>query len=350
MNMLISWLRALLAQDKESDSVSLRQAPIDAARQSSNPAAAASSVFSPLPLRIPVLLVHYFPLNQSGEVDSTITGDIGGPLEQIRAHTERTTHYVIGALESGSAYHAYKDPSAKPSLHYEIAGSIEFYEPLPTLWKVGHRVPMTDYNAIMAKVDIRAWVAERGVKEVWIWGYHGGVIDLWESNMASRWGDISNSDRDPHDLPVLDKSYTVYHYNYQRDVSEAVEDHIHQIEAVLRHVDPHLFWERFVGRPGEGRCGWAHYPPNGVRDYDWRNPAQVLTDIEDWRPDGKGEKRLINCERWNGDSLQWFIYWMQNIPGADNQLSHDGRPLTNWWHFIADWDRMMEARIGLVDA
>ena len=45
-------------------------------------------------------------------------------------------------------------------------------------------MPMTDYNAILRRVDIAEWVERRGVKEVWLWGYHGGVIDLWESNMA----------------------------------------------------------------------------------------------------------------------------------------------------------------------
>ena len=96
---------------------------------------------------------------------------------------------------------------------------------------------MTDYNKIMQRVGIKQWVEEKGVKEVWIWGYHGGVVGLWESNMAGPFGDISNSNRDPKDLPVLSKTYTVYHYNYQRGASEAVEDHMHQIEAVLNFVD-----------------------------------------------------------------------------------------------------------------
>ena len=203
------------------------------------------------------------------------------------------------------------------------------------------RVPMTDYNAIMARIGVEQWVMERNVKEIWIWGYHGGVIDLWESNMAGPFGDISNSDRDPTDLPVFEKTYTVYHYNYQRGPSEAVEDHIHQIEAVLRHVDPQLFWERFVGGHTGDRCGWAHFPPNGQRDYDWRNPKQVWTDIEDWRPEGFGQKQLMGCERWNGDSLQWFIYWMQNLPGAANGLVYRGRPLANWWRYIGDFDAAM---------
>ncbi len=298
------------------------------------------------PFEIPVLLVHYFP-TRDGMIDRTVTGDVSAPLDHIRLHTEQTTRTVIESLVEGSRYHGYKRPEASPSLHYAVVDSLEFLEPLPTWRKPGHRVPMTDYHAIMARIDARSWVMERGVKEIWIWGYHGGAVDLWESNMAGPWGDISNSDRDPTDLPMFDRTYTVYHYNYQRGPSEAVEDHMHQIEAVLRHIDPDLFWNKFVGRPGEGRCGWAHFPPNGERDYDWRNRKRVWTDIEDWRPDGSGQKVQINCDRWNGDSLQWFIYWMQNLPGVDNGLMYHGRPLTNWWAFIGDFDGAMRRGSGV---
>jgi hypothetical protein len=298
------------------------------------------------PYRIPVLVINYFPV-RNGRIDRRITGDVDAPLDQIRRHTTQTTQQVIDALERGSAYHQYKEPTAPPSLRYQILDTIELLEPLPTWWKAGHRVPMTDYNAILHRVNIQTWVEQRGVKEVWLWGYHGGVIDLWESNMAGPYGDISNSDRDPHDLPVLDKTYTVYHYNYQRGPSEAVEDHMHQIEAVLRHIDPHLFWEKFVGKPGEGRCGWSHYPPNGVRDYDWRNPAYVWTDIEDWQPDRGGQPQRLNCDRWRGDSLTWFVYWMQNLPGHANGLTYRGRPLTNWWTFMGDFDAAMARGLKL---
>jgi len=294
-----------------------------------------------------VLLVHYFPI-LNDRIDISVTGDVDAPLDSIRRHTALTTRQIINALESGSRYHGYRDPTAHASLRYEIAGSVEFLEALPTRHKVGHSVPMTDYNAVMEQICVADWI-RRGVTEVWLWGYHGGVIDLWESNMASPHGDISNSDRDPTDLPVFDRTYTVYHYNYQRGTSEAVEDHLHQIEAVLRFLDPELFWERFVGQPGAGRCGWAHYPPNGVRDYDWSNAEYACTDIEDWRPDGTGEKQRINCERWQGDSFHWFVYWMQNLPGFNNGLRYRTRPLTNWWGFLGDLDSMLEAGLGLTE-
>jgi hypothetical protein len=296
---------------------------------------------------IPVLVASYFPV-KSGRIDPAATGDVDAPLDNTRRHTLQTTQQVARALETGSTYHAYKNPDAQPSLRYQIVESVEFLEPLPTYRKLGHRQPMTDYNAILNRLDIRRRVEEQGVKEVWLWGYHGGVVDLWESNMAGPHGDVSNSDRDAHDLPVTKRTYTVYHYNYQRGASEAVEDHIHQIEAVLKEVDHDLFWNNFVGKPGEGRCGWAHYPPNAIRDYDWANHAYVLTDIEDWQPEGGGQKQRMNCTRWNCDSLTWFIYWMQNLPGADNGLTYRGRPLTNWWTFIGDFDGAMATRLGLV--
>lgn len=315
------------------------------------------------PWEIPVLVLKYLPV-KGDRIDVSVTGDWGETLAATREKTDRLTREVAAALTEGSRYHAYKNPDAKPSLRYVIVDTKEFLAPLPTWPKPGHKEPMTDYNRIMADINIQDWVERRGVKEVWIWGYHGGVIGLWESNMAGPWGDISNSDRDPKDLPVLKSTYTVYHYNYQRGASEAVEDHMHQFEAVLNHVDGRdrtppdrmgdlLFWGRFVGsdrthhivRPG---CGWSHYPPNAEKDYDWANKRTVMSDMEDWRPDGSGEKRPINSDRWGGNSLRWFTFWMQSLPGTDSGLSYQGRPLENWWLFIADFDRAMRDGLKLV--
>jgi hypothetical protein len=300
------------------------------------------------PYTIPVLLVSYFPTRKE-HIDRSITGDVGEPLVVVRRHTIDTTAKIIQALETGSRYHGYKDPAAQPSLRYRIVDSLELQEPLPTWPKPGDRAPMTDYNAVMRRIDIRHWVEEQGVHEVWLWGYHGGVIGIWESNMAGPFGDVSNSDRSLADLPLLNRTYTVYHYNYQRGASEAVEDHMHQIEAVLNHVDRHLFWDLFVGKTKEGRCGWSHFPPNAVRDYDWANATHVLTDIEDWKPEGHGQCKRLNCERWQGNSLAWFVYWMQNIPGHNNALTYRDRQLTNWWSFIGDFDAAMAGNLGLVD-
>jgi hypothetical protein len=307
----------------------------------------------PVTFHIPIIVICYFPTD-GGNLDMSVTGDIGGPLQEIREKTGRRTREAIAALEEGSRYRAFANSNAMPIMHYSVAGTFEFLEPLPTWAKPGHKTPMTDYRKILDRVKVQEWVERKGVKEVWIWAYHGGKVDLWESNMASRFGDVSNSDRDTNDLPVLGKTYTVYHYNYQRGTSEAIEDHIHQIEAVLNHFDGRertpedqwsklLFWGRFVGsdrthkivHPG---CGWAHYPPNAERDYDWANPRFVETDMDDWKPDGSGKRTAMNCERWGGKSLNWFIYWMQHLPGPNNGLKFEGKPLQNWWVFLGDFD------------
>jgi len=298
------------------------------------------------PFTIPVLLISYLPA-KDGQIDIAVTGDVNGSVGAMREHVARTTEQVIAAMHEGSRYHGYKDPQAPPSLRYEIADHLEFLEPLPTVPQPGQPTPMTNYTAILERVNIRQWVEEWGVKEVWLWAY-GGSVRGWESNMAGPYGDISNSDRDPTDLPRLSKTYTVFHFNYQRGTSEAMESRVHQIEAILREIDYDLFWNKFVGRPGEGRCGWAHYPPNAERDYDWANPKLVWTDIEDWTPEGHGEKKQMNCERWNCDSLTWFIFWMQNLPGLNNGITYRGRPLTNWWTFLGAFDEAMANGLKLV--
>jgi len=239
-----------------------------------------------VPFEIPVVVVKYFPVKDS-LIDIEVTGDWGKGLDYTRHKTDSITKRLTEFLQDASRYHAYKNPEAQPSLSYKVVKTFEFLEPLPTSKKFWQKTPFTDYQSIMEKIDGRHWVEDMDVKEIWLWGYHGGKVVLWESNMAGPFGDISNSNRDEDDLPVYKHTYTFYHYNYQRGLSETVEDHMHQIEAVLNYVDGRddtpkdqwpdlLFWGKFVGsdkshkivNPG---CGWAHYPPNAEKDYDWAN-------------------------------------------------------------------------------
>ncbi len=327
-----------------------------------------------LPIEIHIVIVKYFPLD-GDRIDVRVTGDWGDLLSATREKTERITRQTITSLEEGSRYHGYKDRNAKPSLKYKILDVREFLQPLPLRTKrPGDKVPMTDYAKIMADIDIKTFVEQKGVKEVWLFAYHGDVVGLWESNMSSPYGDVSNSDCDTNDLPVLKHTYTVYHYNYQRDVGEAVEDHTHQIEYLLNYVDGRdttptdkwpdlLFWGKFVGsdvsdkmvpvKTQDGRqvyrCGWTHYAPNSESDYDWSNPRTIETDIEDWQPEGVGKTQKINCNRWQGNDLKWKIYWMQNIPGANNGLAFKGKRLTNWWIFKGDWDYVATNKVRLVE-
>jgi hypothetical protein len=39
---------------------------------------------------------------------------------------------------------------------------------------------------------------------------------------------------------------------------------------------------------------------------------------------------------------------MQNLPGAGNDVVYGGRPLRNWWEFVADFDAAMAQGRSLV--
>lgn len=314
---------------------------------------------------IKVFVVSYFPV-KGDQIDREVTGDVGGSYPELRQKTESLTREACRLLEEGSRFRGYKNANVIPALRYEVVGDTEFKEPIPLRPREGTSPPLPDYFAIMQRINAKTLVEERGVREIWMWGYHGKIA-LWESNMSSPFGDVSNSNRDPNDLPVFQHTYTVYHFNYGRGVGEMLENHMHQLEHLLNHVDGRdtappekwselLFWGKFVGSDAShkivtnpARCGWTHYAPNSERDYDWANPRYVETDIEDWRPDGIGKTQRMNADRWDRDPVKWRVYWMQAIPGVHNALTYKGKPLRNWWSFKADWDRAKREGWKLVE-
>lgn len=314
---------------------------------------------------IKVFVVSYFP-TKGDQIDQGVTKDVGGSYSDLKAKTEALTKECARLLEEGSRFRGYKNPGAKPALRYEVVGSLEFKEAIPTRPKVGNEPPLPDYKAIMERIDVSKWVEEKGVQQIWMWGYHG-PNGLWESNMSSPTGDVSNSDRDAEDLPILKKTYTVYHYNYGRGVGEMLENHMHQLEHLLNYADGRdttppekwnelLFWGKFVGSDAShkivtnpARCGWTHYAPNSESDYDWANPRYVETDIEDWKPDGIGKTQRMNADRWDRDAIKWRVYWLQAIPSLGHGLTYQGKRLRNWWSFVSDWDTARREEWTLVE-
>jgi hypothetical protein len=124
-----------------------------------------------------------------------------------------------------------------------------------------------------------------------------------------------------------------------------------------------LLWDKFVGKIG--RCGWTHRPPNteinyGYFHYIQADPKKVqptLADIEDWKPDNSGEKKLISYHTWEDiegrEELQWFIYWLQSIPGYNNKIpyNYNGKEyaMSNFWKFLYDWDYYSQNETGLYE-
>lgn len=244
-----------------------------------------------------------------------------------------------------------------------------------------------DHRKLLSDINICNLVNDSLVKEVWIWMYHVARIYPVESFQIGPTGGIGNGYMD---LPVCDNSYTVYDYNFGRDLGEALEDHTHHIEAVLQGANFYKWWRDFTGGfyedPKEGlcsglnpvcanpdgsrfnraqnqnsplHCGWTHCPPNVIlsdcksgselwpsgnkcqcQGYSWYSQKEVLSDCEDWKADGSGVKTQVTCHNWAGATcnddggVAFKVWWMQNIP-------------SRWWVWIGDYDGAKQAGVGL---
>jgi hypothetical protein len=327
---------------------------------------------------MPVVIIQFAPTNDGVNIDESVCGY----SNTITEHLNRLDTYnkrVKFMLEEGSRYHGYKNAGFPPSLGYRVVDIITIYEEKPISefevpWNDGWYRP--DYEQILTRIDAENYVNNQGVKEFWIWGYHHGNIEPTESNMSSpTTGDISNSERNPDDLPIYNSTYVVYNYSFTRSQAEAVHNHGHQLESIYKYIavqqdgNYNLFVSDFCGwgenysTPPIGRAGDCHHPSNTELDYDYENMTLVESDIEDWTPDHSGETTMVNADTWGGidynwpsdvatdipqqTESQWYMYWMQNMPGYGNVIPHGDDYMTNWWYFTADWDDAVEQEIGL---
>ena len=224
---------------------------------------------------MPVLIIRYLPTQDGVNVDAPIA-DYSGTLDSLKANIDQFNLETKFMLEEGSRFRGYKNPAALPSLGYRVVGMITVYEALPPDLNPAHGSGPSyqpDYNQILTRFNAQHYINDLGVKEVWLWGYHHGAIYPVESDMSSpTTGDISNSYRFNDDLPVYNKTYTLYNYNFTRTSNEAVHNHGHQLEAILGYAaqvqdgSGDFFWHQFVGQNAmgqfiTGRCGWTHMPP-----------------------------------------------------------------------------------------
>ena len=270
----------------------------------------------------------------------------------------------------------------------KVVKQFNFYEieklpnPRQTVMSDGEEGWLPNYDAIFQQINLKELVEEQGVKEVW---FNSKSLYIPESNMSSPiTGDISNSYRE-NDLPIYNKTYVVYGNFIHRWYGENIHNRGHQIEAQLTYVDrinngnDKFFWQKFVGYPeGDpqpynrgGRVGSTHYTPNSQGDYDYDNTQNINSDINDWRPDGNGEKSIVNRDTWKfsrqlpvnlpeftkmvkyedltknndvgGDPQGgWLIYWFQSIPGENNEIpiiiNGESFSIRNWWDIFYNWD------------
>ncbi len=326
--------------------------------------------------KVPVVVLRYFPTTNGTTLDPALTG-MNLSLAAMKTRAERIEKQHKFMLEEGSRFRGYANAMMPRALGYQVIKVITVYEDIPPGFPAdaGNGTYFPDYNTILVRWGLDRLVNQLGAKEVWLWQYHFGRIVPNESNMSSpTTGDISNSYRTTGDQPIYARTYVTYGINLGREANEATHNHGHQLESILGHANflqdgnNSLFWERFVGLNGArqwqmGRCGDTHHPPNADTDYDYYNPTPAWSDIEDWNPDHTGSQKLVSASTWGGipypwpdgvsppgtTEAQWYIYWMQAMPGRGGSIPFGTNRMTNWWTFTGDWDLSIQAGLGLYE-
>lgn len=351
---------------------------------------------------MPVIIIRYLPTTDGINLDVAQATDYWNlgeiTLDDLKSNIDKYDKRVKFSLEEGSRYHGYKNPQAPPYLGYKVLRYISVYRQVYTSDFVignegGKDICQPDYKREFDSLGLTGYINQNHIKEVWMWygeaarpGWpsydpflHGGIqkyVSFVESNMSSpSTGDISNSYRFPDDLYILDSTYVVYCQNFRRTQAEAVHNHGHQLESIYKHIANRqdgnigMFVQKFSGWgnnnytiPPLGRAGDTHHPPNTTADYDYLNTDLVLSDIEDWKPDG-GTQKAVNVDTWGNlvyawpgatefsqrKESQWYIYWMQNMPGLYSHIPYNSFEMTNWWEFTADWDACYAQNTGLYE-
>lgn len=209
-----------------------------------------------------------------------------------------------------------------------------------------------DYNSFIEHYGFCDMRDKGEIHEVWLWTFpYGGT---WESTFAGEGAFWLNSN------PVKGTSckdlLTVMGLNYEREMSLALESYGHRMESIMRKVygrwdntaADRNNWEIFttfdMKLAGKAQIGNIHFPPNGVKDYDWINKTVVNTYADSWKyyPNIKETGgRKVDCQEWKCTHLGYMTWWMRHIPHFKGINKADGH-LNNWWHYVVDYNQAVK--------
>jgi hypothetical protein len=328
-------------------------------------------------------ILHYVPTSQVAKNND--------PTDDAQELDNFIKNRFLTALTNGTKYHGYASPNATPAITYTLADEDIHteYNPPPERaqggfsWELPKSDPSSggtyaDLPAIFSKYDICNVAKSKNISFIVLaggFGYGKGHGLVFEDYITGNKGIPTNG-------PLLkgpefcdDKTIEIVNLNYERGLSEVLESYGHYLENMFTYLRPEfrlwsgysLNFSRNVSLWGLGHaCGSAHNPPNARCEYDRSNPdgwitaasgcnlgtpkldnppSSVLSSCQDWKPDGSGIKTQLDCHAWGchdgqADGADWLVWWMQNMPGLNNNLTDNvlNAPIPNWWAYVADPD------------
>lgn len=199
------------------------------------------------------------------------------------------------------------------------------------------------------------------IDEVWV--FAAPFLGMYESQLMGPNAFWWNSPP-IKDGTALTKLLSVMGLNYERGVDQAFHSFGHRSESAIvqaykeaqgRSWNPLSTnptpWDLFTrvnkDLPGLAHVGNIHFPPNGVRDYDYGNTTLVASFAENWYryPILLNMSSQVNVSTWfympgeplaeGNDHLGYLRWWYGHLP---RYVGVTDGVLNNWWHYIVDYE------------
>ncbi|MCX6150915.1 MAG: hypothetical protein NTX22_10350 [Ignavibacteriales bacterium] len=208
-----------------------------------------------------------------------------------------------------------------------------------------------DYEKLVVDYGVVDKIDGDQIDELWIFG--APYFGYWESAMAGPGAFYINGG--VYDSVKSKKPFVIMGFNYERGVAEMLHDLSHRTESTMTRIyggweidKLTTTWARFAANAfqsnGVAAVGTCHYPPNGEKDYDYKNPRIVESSADDWLnfPKLTGEKKKVSCETWRGPDYHrnYMKWWFARLPKAEG-LNEDGK-LNNWWEYVFNFNSYTE--------
>ena len=206
-----------------------------------------------------------------------------------------------------------------------------------------------DYDYYLSYYNVYNRIDSGEIDEVWIFTGPMIGVDLYSTRMVGRNSYQCNSPALINDC----RPFIVYGFNYERSVTEMLENAGYRAESIMNHVmgtpdysknyGDYTDWEKFTsrdqvasGRSGVGTIDWT---PNSTCTFEWNNLTKVYSYCDDWLtyPKMGGKRKLVNCTEWgNGDPYLHHKWWFNHFPHADGK--NTAGYYNNWWiYFTLDY-------------
>lgn len=209
----------------------------------------------------------------------------------------------------------------------------------------GHQPDGVNYLKILSDYDVCGKVNSGEIDELWLWG--GPWFGYWEAVMTGPGAYVTNAP--PISGTTCTRKLHILGFNYERGVSEMLEDFGHRTEGTMRTVYGGWFagantdWDKFTkGRafhPNDGTfaygCGSIHEPFNAAGGYDWGNTSAIANTCSAWTnyPPAPTTLQTQTCSIWGCTGYGYLNWWLGHLPKATGVTN--GKQ-NNWWKYVGN--------------